>query len=169
MTKNWEITKPMANGYSSDSARWELSNEYQHDKFLDDFFDFFAHWTKVTSAAEVLKRRFCHSSHSQTCLRDHLFKKTSSKIPPYEVHLICVKDLHRPVSDDFLYQVVKDDCHNQLHKLTTSKWIQPNLYKRRPATQDHLLQSFVPKVPAKNFIFHLFVRSNRFDYICLTA
>ena len=46
----------MANGYSFNSDRRELSNEYQNDrvKMIFIFFCFFVHWTKVTSAAEGL-------------------------------------------------------------------------------------------------------------------
>ena len=43
----------LANGYSSDSAQQELSNEYQHDRIKMIFitFYFFVHLTKVASAA----------------------------------------------------------------------------------------------------------------------
>ena len=32
MQKTWKINETLAYGYSSESARWELSNEYQHDR-----------------------------------------------------------------------------------------------------------------------------------------
>ena len=32
MQKIWKMTKTLANWYSSESTRWELSNEYQHDR-----------------------------------------------------------------------------------------------------------------------------------------
>ena len=32
MEKSWKIIETLANGYSYDSARPELSNEYQHDR-----------------------------------------------------------------------------------------------------------------------------------------
>ena len=32
MLKSWKITETLANGYSSESTQWELSNEYQHDR-----------------------------------------------------------------------------------------------------------------------------------------
>ena len=32
MQKTWEITETLANGCSSESTRWELSNEYQQDR-----------------------------------------------------------------------------------------------------------------------------------------
>ena len=32
MQKTWKITETLAYGYSSESAQWELSNEYQHDR-----------------------------------------------------------------------------------------------------------------------------------------
>ena len=46
----------MANGYSSDSARRELSNEYQDDrvKMIFIIFFYFVHQKKVTSAADRL-------------------------------------------------------------------------------------------------------------------
>ena len=47
----------MANGYSSESTRQELSNEYQYDKvkIILMIFCFFVDWVKVTSAAEGLR------------------------------------------------------------------------------------------------------------------
>ena len=46
------MIETLANGYSSDSAQQELSNEYQHDRVKMIFltFCFFVHWTKLTSA-----------------------------------------------------------------------------------------------------------------------
>ena len=32
MQKTWKMTGTLAFGYSSESTRWELSNEYQHDR-----------------------------------------------------------------------------------------------------------------------------------------
>ena len=32
MQKSWQMTETLANGYSSESTRRELSNEYQHDR-----------------------------------------------------------------------------------------------------------------------------------------
>ena len=32
MRKSWEMAQTLANGYSSESTRRELSNEYQHDR-----------------------------------------------------------------------------------------------------------------------------------------
>ena len=34
MQKTFKMTKTLANGYSSDRTRQELSNEYQHDRVL---------------------------------------------------------------------------------------------------------------------------------------
>ena len=50
------MIETLANGYSSDSAHQELSNEYHHDrvKMIFIIFCFFVHWTKVTSASEWL-------------------------------------------------------------------------------------------------------------------
>ena len=31
--KSWKMTETMAYGYSSESSQWELSNEYQHDRY----------------------------------------------------------------------------------------------------------------------------------------
>ena len=48
--------KPWANGYSSESAQQELSNEYQHDRVQLVFKNIrvFVLWTKVASALEGL-------------------------------------------------------------------------------------------------------------------
>ena len=56
MEKSWKIIETLANGYSYDSARQELSNEYQHDrvKMIFTIFAIFVHWRKVTSASEGL-------------------------------------------------------------------------------------------------------------------
>ena len=45
MTKSWEINETMANGYSSDSAQEELSNEYQDNmiKKISNIFFFYLH------------------------------------------------------------------------------------------------------------------------------
>ena len=50
------MTETMANGYSYDSTRLDLFNEYQHDrvKMIIKDFVFFVHWIKVTSEAEWL-------------------------------------------------------------------------------------------------------------------
>ena len=32
MKKNWTMTETLAHGYSSESTRQELSNQYQHDR-----------------------------------------------------------------------------------------------------------------------------------------
>ena len=32
MQKTWKMTETLAYGYSSENAKQELSNEYQHDK-----------------------------------------------------------------------------------------------------------------------------------------
>ena len=55
MKKN--ITETLANGYSSESTRRELSNEYQDDR-VSIFFQescIFVLWMKVVSALEGLK------------------------------------------------------------------------------------------------------------------
>ena len=48
------MTETLANGYSSESALRELSNEYQHDRVCMVFriFCVLAHWAKVASALE---------------------------------------------------------------------------------------------------------------------
>ena len=50
------MIETLANGYSSDSAQRELSNEYQHDRVKMIFIIFcaFVHLTQVTSASEGL-------------------------------------------------------------------------------------------------------------------
>ena len=49
--------KPLANGYSSDSAQQELSNEYQYDRVLMvlENLCIFVLWAKVATALEGLK------------------------------------------------------------------------------------------------------------------
>ena len=49
MQKTWKITETLANGYSSKSTQWGLSNEYQHDRVFKNAFLFFGgkypqHW-----------------------------------------------------------------------------------------------------------------------------
>ena len=63
MEKSSKMIETLANGYSYDSARQELSNEYQHDrvKMIFTIFCFFVHWTEVTSASERL--RMPHDHH----------------------------------------------------------------------------------------------------------
>ena len=56
MQKNWKMVETLANGYSSESTRRELSNEYQHDQ-VQMFFknlNILVLWTKVTSELEGL-------------------------------------------------------------------------------------------------------------------
>ena len=33
MQTTFKMTETLAHGYSSESTQWELSNEYQHDRF----------------------------------------------------------------------------------------------------------------------------------------
>ena len=56
MQKPRKITETLANGYSSESTRGELSNEYQHDKVWMVFKNLcvVVLWTKVASALEGL-------------------------------------------------------------------------------------------------------------------
>ena len=56
MQKSWKMTETLANGYSSESAQQELSNEYQHDRVSMVFKDFsvLVLWTNVVSALEGL-------------------------------------------------------------------------------------------------------------------
>ena len=32
MQKSWKMTETLANGYTSESTQWKLSNKYQHDR-----------------------------------------------------------------------------------------------------------------------------------------
>ena len=56
-TKKRKITETLANGYSSESTRQELSNEYQDDRVSMVFQEscILVLWTKVVSALEGLK------------------------------------------------------------------------------------------------------------------
>ena len=61
LCKNPEKTlKPLANGYSSESAQQELSNEYQHDRVLMVFKNLciLMLWAKVATALEGLRTVF---------------------------------------------------------------------------------------------------------------
>ena len=57
MQNTWEMTETLANGYSSESTRRELSNAYQHDRVWMAFKDLclLVLWTQVASALEGLK------------------------------------------------------------------------------------------------------------------
>ena len=59
------MTETLASGYSSESARRELFNEYQQSWVSVVFKDFliFLLWTKVASALEGLKINFWTSKH----------------------------------------------------------------------------------------------------------
>ena len=56
MQKNFKMTEPLANGYSSESTQRELSDEYQHDRVKMVFKNLcvLVLWTKVASALEGL-------------------------------------------------------------------------------------------------------------------
>ena len=56
MQKKQEITETLANGYSSERTRRELSNEYQDDRVSMVFQEswILVLWTKVVSALEGL-------------------------------------------------------------------------------------------------------------------
>ena len=50
------MTETLANGYSSENTRRELSNEYQHDRVSMVFINLciLVHWTKVALALKGL-------------------------------------------------------------------------------------------------------------------
>ena len=50
------MTETLANGYSSESTQWELSNEYQHDRvwMVIQNLGILVLWMKVASALEGL-------------------------------------------------------------------------------------------------------------------
>ena len=56
MRETLKLTETLANGYSYESTRRELSNEYQHDRVLMVFEKIcvFVLWMKVASALEGL-------------------------------------------------------------------------------------------------------------------
>ena len=70
--------KPLANGYSSESAQQELSNEYQHDRVLMVLKNLciFVLWAKVTTALEGL-----------TFLIQYLFPFNTSILYQVPVHI----------------------------------------------------------------------------------
>ena len=71
----------MANGYSSDSAPQELSNEYQHDRVMMIFIIlcFFVHRKKVTSASEGLRLIRVHRTlDNRTLLYTYSLKNSDS-------------------------------------------------------------------------------------------
>ena len=63
MQKTRKITETLASGYSSESTRQELSNEYQDDRVSVIFREscILVLWTKVVSAFEGLTERYLHS------------------------------------------------------------------------------------------------------------
>ena len=66
MQKKRKINETLANGYSSESIRRELSNEYQDDRVSMFFQEFciLVLWTKVVSALEGLNASHDHASSS---------------------------------------------------------------------------------------------------------
>ena len=56
MQKTWKMTETLANGYSSERAQQELSNEYQHDRVWMAFKNLciLVLWMKVALALEGL-------------------------------------------------------------------------------------------------------------------
>ena len=56
MQKTWKMTETLANGYSYESTRWELSNGYQHDRVSMVFENIcvLVIWMKEASALEGL-------------------------------------------------------------------------------------------------------------------
>ena len=51
------MTVTLANGYSSESAQQELSNDYQHDRVFKNL-DTLVLWIKVALVSEGLKVRY---------------------------------------------------------------------------------------------------------------
>ena len=60
--KTWKINETLACGYSSDSAQWELSNKYQHDrvKMVFKILCIIVLWMKVALALEGLLYEFLY-------------------------------------------------------------------------------------------------------------
>ena len=58
MQKTSKMTESLANGHSSESTQWELSNEYQHDRVWMVFTNLCicVLWTKVALALEGLSQ-----------------------------------------------------------------------------------------------------------------
>ena len=73
MQKSWTYTETLANGYSSESTQWELSNEYQHDR-LWIFFEnrcIFVIWMNEALALKGLKgQTSTSSSYLEACNRN---------------------------------------------------------------------------------------------------
>ena len=76
--KKQKITETLANGYSSESTRRELSNEYQDDR-VSMVFQESCIWTKVVSVLEGLR----NLPGSPWYATGHHFMK-------YELHFISV-------------------------------------------------------------------------------
>ena len=59
--KTWKKAEPLANRYSTESTKGELSNEYQHDRVQMVFKNLCIRvlWTKVYSALEGLRYMCC--------------------------------------------------------------------------------------------------------------
>ena len=79
MQKFLKITETMANGYSSESTRRELSNENQHDIVSMVFINLcnLVHWTKVALATNL----HIECTHGLTTLNPtHQLMKCSKKL-----------------------------------------------------------------------------------------
>ena len=72
------MTETMANGYSYDSARLDLFNEYQHDrvKMIIKIFVFFCTLDKSNLRSRMVRVPFKRAAMMlyQDCLADHIFQ-----------------------------------------------------------------------------------------------
>ena len=71
MQKSWKMTETLAYGFSYESIRQELSNEYQHDRvqMVSKKLCVLMLWTKVASALEGLSEVTCISIFVRLCVR----------------------------------------------------------------------------------------------------
>ena len=79
MQKTRKITETLANGYSSESTRRELSNEYQDNRISMVFQEscLLVLWMKVVSALEGLNHRSRSNSFILKCLFTGKAKRTN--------------------------------------------------------------------------------------------
>ena len=80
--------KPLANGYSSESAQQELSNEYQHDRVLMVLKNLciLVLWAKVATALEGLIKRNRHHKLNANVVR---YKQNKQILMVYVFVLFC--------------------------------------------------------------------------------
>ena len=120
------MTKTLANGYSSESTQWELSNVYQHDR-VSMFFKnncIFVLWTKVASALEGI-REYKHPVKAFPFIHSKvdLVKWTSLAIWWWSLEIIkCITTI-MVLNSNFIYRISKLAINCLLFILTKMRYL----------------------------------------------